>query len=86
MPTAVAVGPDGRIYVADGYGASVIHVFGADQKYQKTIGTRGEGEGQRAADGQQRQLALRLCCAVGLACHDLARILPFAQSSFPPAR
>ena len=45
-PTGIAVGPDGRIYLADGYGASVIHVFGADQKYVKTIGTRGEGDNQ----------------------------------------
>lgn len=45
-PTAVAVGPDDRIYVADGYGASVIHVFSPEQKYLKTIGTRGEGDGQ----------------------------------------
>jgi outer membrane protein assembly factor BamB len=46
MPTGIAVGPDGRIYVADGYGASVIHVFSPDRKYVKTIGTKGEGEGQ----------------------------------------
>lgn len=45
-PTGVAVAPDGRVYVADGYGASVVHVFGADQKYQKTIGTKGTGDGQ----------------------------------------
>lgn len=45
-PTAVAVGPDNRIYVADGYGASVIHVYSPEQKYLKTIGTRGEGDGQ----------------------------------------
>ena len=45
-PTAIAIGPDGRIYVADGYGASVIHVFDAERKYLKTIGTRGEGDGQ----------------------------------------
>lgn len=45
-PTAIALGPDGRIYVADGYGASVIHVYSADRVYQKTIGTKGTGEGQ----------------------------------------
>lgn len=45
-PTAVAVAPDGRIYVADGYGASVVHVFDAERKYLKTFGTRGEAEGQ----------------------------------------
>lgn len=45
-PTGVAVGPDGRIYVADGYGASVIHMYSPERKYLKTIGTRGEGENQ----------------------------------------
>lgn len=45
-PTAVAVGPDGRIYVADGYGASVVHMYSADRKYLKTIGTKGEGDNQ----------------------------------------
>lgn len=45
-PTGVDVGPDGRIYVVDGYGASVLHIFSKDTKYLKTIGTRGEGEGQ----------------------------------------
>ena len=45
-PTGIAVGPDGRIYVADGYGASVIHVYSPERKYLKTIGTRGEGENQ----------------------------------------
>jgi len=45
-PTAVTVAPDGRIYVADGYGASVVHVYSADRRYLKTIGTRGEGDNQ----------------------------------------
>jgi DNA-binding beta-propeller fold protein YncE len=46
MPTGVDVGPDGRIYVVDGYGASVMHIFSADQKYLKTIGTKGTGDNQ----------------------------------------
>jgi outer membrane protein assembly factor BamB len=45
-PTAIAVGPDDRIYVADGYGASVIHLYSADRKYVRTIGTKGAGDGQ----------------------------------------
>jgi DNA-binding beta-propeller fold protein YncE len=45
-PTGVAIGPDGRIYVADGYGASVIHVYDKARNYVKTIGTRGEGDNQ----------------------------------------
>ena len=45
-PTGIAIGPDNRIYLADGYGASVIHVFSPERKYLKTIGTRGEGENQ----------------------------------------
>lgn len=45
-PTAITVGPDNRIYVADGYGASVIHVYSPERKYLKTIGTKGEGDGQ----------------------------------------
>lgn len=47
-PTGIAVAPDGRIYVADGYGASVIHVFSPERKYLKTIGTRGKGDNQFA--------------------------------------
>ena len=45
-PTAVAVGPDGRIYVADGYGASVIHEYSADRKWIRVIGTKGKADGQ----------------------------------------
>jgi hypothetical protein len=45
-PTAVAVAPDGRIFVADGYGRNWIHVFGPDLRYIKTFGGRGSGAGQ----------------------------------------
>lgn len=45
-PTAIAVGPDGRIYVADGYGASVIHEYSPDRKWLRVIGSKGEGDGQ----------------------------------------
>lgn len=46
MPTGVDVGPDGRIYIVDGYGASVMHIFDQDRKYLKTVGTKGKGDGQ----------------------------------------
>lgn len=48
LPTAVAVGPDNRIYVADGYGASVIHLYSPERKYLRTIGSKGPGDGQFA--------------------------------------
>ena len=45
-PTAVAIAPDGRIYVADGYGRNWIHVFGPDLRYRKSFGGPGSQEGQ----------------------------------------
>ena len=46
VPTAVAVGPDGRIFVADGYGRSWVHVFDADRKYVKSFGGPGTEPGK----------------------------------------
>lgn len=45
-PTAVAVGPDGAIFAADGYGLSVIHKFDAAGKYLKTFGKKGKADGE----------------------------------------
>lgn len=45
-PTGVTVGPDNRIYIADGYGASVVHIFSPDRKYVRTFGSRGKEDGQ----------------------------------------
>lgn len=45
-PTSIAVAPDRSIFVADGYGASVIHKFDASQKYVKTFGSDDAGEGK----------------------------------------
>jgi hypothetical protein len=45
-PTAIAVAPDGSIFVGDGYGLSLIHKFDAAGKYMKTFGSKGEGDGQ----------------------------------------
>lgn len=45
-PTSVAVGPDGDIYVADGYAGTQVHRFGADGKLVGSWGGRGTGPGQ----------------------------------------
>lgn len=45
-PTAVAVGPDGRIFAADGYGKSWVHLFDKDRKYVKSFGGPGNSPGK----------------------------------------
>lgn len=45
-PTSLAVGDDGRVYVADGYGLSYIHVLDKDGKYVKSFGGYGEEPGK----------------------------------------
>ncbi len=45
-PTAVAVGPDGRIFAADGYGRSWIHLYDKDRKYVKSFGGPGKDAGK----------------------------------------
>jgi len=44
-PTDVAWGPDGTIYVADGYNNSRVVKISKDGVWQKTFGTYGEGDG-----------------------------------------
>ena len=45
-PTAVAVAPDGRIYVGDGYGKSWVHCYDKDRNYLKSFGGRGTEDGK----------------------------------------
>ena len=45
-PTAVAVAPDGRIFVGDGYGLSWVHVYDRDRTYLKSFGGPGAEDGK----------------------------------------
>ena len=45
-PTAAVVAPDGSLFVADGYGASVIHQFDPQRRYVKSFGGAEAGPGQ----------------------------------------
>jgi peptidylglycine monooxygenase len=45
-PADVAVAPSGDIYVADGYGNSVVHRFSAEGKHLGSWGAPGAGRGQ----------------------------------------
>jgi sugar lactone lactonase YvrE len=43
MPTAVALAPDGRLFVADGYGTSMIHSFDAQRHRLRSFAGLGSG-------------------------------------------
>jgi hypothetical protein len=45
-PCAVTVGPDGSLFVADGYGANYVLKFDAHRKFVKAFGGRGDAEGK----------------------------------------
>jgi hypothetical protein len=45
-PCAVTVGPDGSLFVADGYGSNYILKFDKDRKFVKAFGGEGEAEGK----------------------------------------
>jgi len=45
-PCAVTVGPDGEIFVADGYGSNYILKFDKDRKFLKAFGGPGKEEGK----------------------------------------
>jgi DNA-binding beta-propeller fold protein YncE len=45
-PCAVTVGPDGSIFIADGYGANYVLKFDRDRKFVKAFGGPGEAEGK----------------------------------------
>jgi DNA-binding beta-propeller fold protein YncE len=45
-PCAVTVGPDGAIYVADGYGANYVLKFDKERKFIKAFGGKGAEEGK----------------------------------------
>jgi hypothetical protein len=66
-PTAVAVGPDGRIFVADGYGKSWVHLYDKDRKYQTSFGGPGNSPGKMQTphglwlDGRGKEPLLLVC-------------------------
>ena len=46
LPTAVAVAPNGDLFVADGYGKSWVHQFDKERKYLRSIGGPGTEPGK----------------------------------------
>ena len=45
-PTGIAVGPNGHVYVADGYGQNWVHEFDDHQKYVRSFGGHGKEPGK----------------------------------------
>jgi hypothetical protein len=45
-PTNVAIAPNGDIYVADGYGQSIIHQYSKETDYIRSFGSKGAGSGE----------------------------------------
>jgi len=45
-PTNVAFGPDGTVFVGDGYGRSFIHAFGTDGAWKRIVAKPGSGKGE----------------------------------------
>lgn len=45
-PTAIAVAPNGDIFIADGYGLSWVHQYDKDRKYLRSFGGKGKEPGQ----------------------------------------
>jgi DNA-binding beta-propeller fold protein YncE len=45
-PCAVTVGPEGSIFIADGYGANYVLKYDKDRKFVKAFGGPGEAEGK----------------------------------------
>ena len=45
-PTETAIGPDGSIYVADGYGQSFVHRYDKEGKYVSSFGGKGSADGE----------------------------------------
>lgn len=46
IPTNVAFGPEGDLFVADGYGSSYIHIYDKNGEYKKTFGGPGSDKGK----------------------------------------
>ncbi len=46
QPTNLAVAPDGRLYISDGYGNCRVHRFSADGVFEISWGTPGDSDGE----------------------------------------
>ncbi len=46
LPTDLALGPDGQIYITDGYGNSRVHLYSPDGDLVKSWGRAGDGPGE----------------------------------------